>query len=216
MTMMVGFTGAGTNNISEKKTNYGSKIGAGIGIATGIARTFVKRGIIKDLGGNLIISGHSPAVARSSQVLGIALGIGLLAGLGALIGKGVEKIVNIFKKDEPKGVIPGGNPKPTLKVEGDPFEKYRKAPQSVGRKVMTKDGEEYVIHDGHPKTVYKKDKETGELILQSSVYDGSWGKEMSDEDLIVTIKQNQELEKLKKEGQTTYVGSDGKESYIEN
>jgi len=41
-----------------------------------------------------------------------------------------------------------------------------------------------VIISGHPKKVYKRNRDTGKLEFQYSVYDGSWGREMSNEEII--------------------------------
>ncbi len=204
----------GENSKPNKKSNLGAKIGAGVGVAIGAVRAFKKREMINQLGDSLILAGQSRAVANISKVAGVAVGIGLLAAVGSLVGKGVEKLINHLKKDEPKGVLPGGDPNKKPEVEGDPFEKYRKAPQDLTRNVKTKDGEEYVIQDGHPKVIYKKDNKTGKLTYQSAVYDGSWGKEMSDDDLIASMKETEKLAKMKKEGHTTFVNSDGKVSYV--
>ncbi len=198
----VGAVGTGINGVNEanKKSNTGAKIGAGVGFAVGAVRSYLKRDVINELGDSLILSGHSKTMANVSKGLGVVIGLGMLMGVGALVGKGVENLVNHFKKDKQKGVLPGGDPDKKPVVEGDPFEKYRKAPQDLTRSVKTKDGEEYVIQDGHPKVVYKKDNKTGKLTYQSSVYDGSWGKEMSDEDLIASMKEVEKLVKMKKEG----------------
>ena len=51
----------------------------------------------------------------------------------------------------------------------------------------------YVIMNGHPKKVYKKNSETGKLEFQYSVYDGSWGIEMSNEDIIALGQQFNQL-----------------------
>ena len=134
MSMAVSFTGtAGNSQTTNKKNVSGAKIGAGVGFAYGAVRTFMKRDVINQLGDSLVLAGRSKAVANASKGIGIVIGIGVLMGIGALVGKGVEKAVNHFKKDKPKGVIPGGNPKEMPKVEGDPFSKYRVADKNVAK-----------------------------------------------------------------------------------
>ena len=190
MSMTVGGVNSGVNNNPQKKSNIGTKIGAGIGLAVGAVRLYQTRNLINELGDQLILAGQSKAAANAAKGLGAFGAVALFVGVGALVGKGVQKLVNHFKKDkiEPKGVIPGENPNPQPKVEGNPFEKYRADASKLGRTVKTKDKEEYVIFDGHPKKVFKKNPETGELEFKIEVYDGSWGKEASDEAIVELIK----------------------------
>lgn len=198
----------------QKKTGYGAKVGACAGLAAGLARVYVKRGLLNQMNDVFIAAGHSLRSARAAQIVGVGVAIAILTGVGALVGKGVEKVINHFSKNKPKGVMPGKNPKqPIYNEKDETFEKYRKAPM-VMRTINSSEGDEYVIKDGHPKVVYKKDKETGDLVYQSAVYDGSWGKEMPDEDIVNNIKKTAEWQKLKKDGYTTFIGSDGKVSYI--
>ena len=44
-----------------------------------------------------------------------------------------------------------------------------------------------------PKKFTKKNQETGKLDFQYSVYDGSWGNEMSNEDIIALGQQFNQL-----------------------
>lgn len=158
---MVSAVGNNPNYSVKKNSNTGAKIGAGVGLAAGIARTFMKRDVINQLGDSLILRGYSKTVANSSKALGIALGVGLFVGAGALIGKGIQKLVNHFK----------GEKKPEFQLV----------------RTVTKNGQEYVIEDGHPKTVYKKNPKTGELTQLGQVYDGSWGKEIDDDVLVDNV-----------------------------
>ena len=192
MNVSYGVSGVnGVNNQPQKKANYGTKIGAGLGLAAGVARVFQTRGLVSDLSNQMLQAGLPKIITRVSTAVGVALALGLFTGAGALIGKGVQKLVNHFKKDEPKGVIPGKNPNPS-NVKPDPalIEKYGANMKNV-RTVTTKDKEEYVIVDGHPKEVYRKNPETGELEFKTSVCDGSWGPELSDEALIKSIKDTE-------------------------
>ena len=80
-----------------------------------------------------------------------------------------------FTNSVPLGVSNGVNKTP------------QNIPQYVNNALPTvkgKDGEEYVVENGHPKTIYKKNPQTGKLEYVTQVYDGSWGRESSDEDLI--------------------------------
>ena len=92
----------GINNInpgvSNKKSNTGAKIGAAAGIATGVVRTYMVRDAIKTSSELALASGHSKFMVRSSQAVGIAVAVAVMAGVGALIGAGIEKAVKHFKK----------------------------------------------------------------------------------------------------------------------
>lgn len=65
-------------------------------------------------------------------------------------------------------------------------------PRAVNQleEVRTENNEIYVIEQGHPKTVYKKNPQTGDFNYVTQVYDGSWGKEMSNADLIRVLTTN--------------------------
>lgn len=193
---MVANVGLGVvNSQPQKKSNIGTKIGAGLGLAAGVARVIQERGRINEIGDQLIRSGYPKGAATASKLLGIVGAVALMSGVGALIGKGIQKVVNHFQKDKPKGVIPGKNPNPAnVKPDADLIEKYGANAKNI-RTVTTKDKEEYVIINGHPKKIYKKNPETGELEYKNSVYDGSWGPELSDEDLIESVKN---VEKIRK------------------
>lgn len=52
---------------------------------------------------------------------------------------------------------------------------------------------DFIVVNGHPKKVYKKNQETGKLDFQYSVYDGSWGNEMSNKDIIALGQQFNQL-----------------------
>ena len=150
---------------SQNKRDLGAKIGAGAGLAAGIVRAYRSRDAVKSINNEVIYSGVSKSIAKFSNFIGITVFLAITTGVGALVGKVIEKAVNHFKKSKSE------QPK-------DPF-----APRTV----MTKDKEEYVINPGHPKTIYKKNPKTGELEYVTQVYDGSWGKEASDEDLIKVL-----------------------------
>ncbi len=197
---MVTGVGIGANAVQpQKKSNLGTKIGAGVGLATGIVRVIQTKDAIKAMGDRLIMSGYPKGVATASKTLGVVGAVALMAGVGALIGKGVQKVVNHFKKDKPKagGVIPGKNPNPVnVKPDAELIEKYGANNKNI-RTVTTKDNEEYVIINGHPKKVYKKNPETGELEFKSAVYDGSWGPEMPDDELVETLKEQEKILKAR-------------------
>ncbi|MBO6272417.1 hypothetical protein J6O48_06525 [bacterium] len=164
MSMKVNYTGRNTTN---SKNNYstGAKIGAGVGLAAGLARTYAIKDLIKQTYHDSIELGKSKGAAKVGMGLGFAITTGLFIGTGALIGAGVQKLINHYKKDK------------TEQPE-NPLE-----PKTIKTK---KDGE-FLVVKGHPKTVYKKNPETGEFEMVTQVYDGSWGKEISDKDLIKVL-----------------------------
>lgn len=152
---------------TKKNSNLGTKVGAGVGLAAGVVNGYLRRNALDEYCKQMVESGASKNMAKFSKGFGLVAGIAIFTGLGALAGKGVQKLVEHFKKDE-------------AKTPTDPL-----APRTVKTK---KDGE-FVIQPGHPKTVYKKNPQTGELEFVTQVYDGSWGKEMSDKDLIKVLTQ---------------------------
>ncbi len=116
----------------QKKTGYGAKVGACAGLAAGLVRAYIKRDMLNQMNDMYIAAGHSVKGARAAQIVGVGIAVGLMTVLGALIGKGVEKVINHFNKDNPRGVIPGKNPhQPIYYVKDEAFEKYRKAPQDL-------------------------------------------------------------------------------------
>lgn len=91
------------------------------------------------------------------------MALGIFAGVGALVGKGVGKIVNHFRKSDSVADAKPDKEPPTIKVKGEG---------------------EFKVVDGNPRKVYKKDPETGEWKFRTEVYDGSWDKPCSDKDLV--------------------------------
>lgn len=119
-------------NESQKKKGYGAKVGACAGLAAGLVRAYIKRDMLNQMNDMYISAGHSVKGARAAQIVGVGVAIAILTGVGAPIGKGVEKVINHFNKDNPRGVIPGKNPhQPIYYVKDEAFEKYRKAPQDL-------------------------------------------------------------------------------------
>ena len=160
----------------NKKSNLGAKIGAVAGLTISSGTYYfaqknidkvVKKVVTKE---NLskLQSKKISAVLKNTPTKAAALvGIVVATGIGALLGKGVQKLVNNFS-----------NHSKVYKDTGAIF---------CPKPIKGKDGMEYVVMGGHPKTVYRKNPETGKLELITQVYDGSWGKELSDKDLIKTI-----------------------------
>lgn len=84
-----------------KKTSNakkGAMIGAGLGVANSVVSTAMKKDILKGTIEILTQSGISKNKAVASIGAGLALGLALSTGVGALIGGGIGKIVDHFKK----------------------------------------------------------------------------------------------------------------------
>lgn len=97
---MTGINSVNVANSQYKKSNTGAKIGAAAGLATGVVRTYLVRDALKTSAELALANGYSKAFVRSTQFMGIALAIGAMAGVGALIGAGIQKAVNHFKKGD--------------------------------------------------------------------------------------------------------------------
>ena len=86
---------------APKKTSNakkGAMIGAGLGVANSVVSTALKKDIFKGTIEILTQSGISKNKAVASIGAGLALGLALSTVTGALIGGGIGKIVDHFKK----------------------------------------------------------------------------------------------------------------------
>ena len=97
---MTGINSVNVANCQYKKSNTGAKIGAAAGLATGVVRTYLVRDALKTSSELALANGYSKAFVRSTQFMGIALAVGAMAGVGALIGAGIQKAINHFKKGD--------------------------------------------------------------------------------------------------------------------
>lgn len=168
MGMTVNFTGAKTNpnvTTNKKSTKTATYIGAGLGTGWAVRNLVKNRAIVTNVIDNMVLQGVPKGMAKGSAAAGAAMSMALLGTVGALVGKGVGKIINHFRKSDDAAEKPDKEP-PTIKVKGE---------------------SEFKVEPGHPKKVYKKDPETGEWEFQTAVYDGSWGKESSDKELVTNL-----------------------------
>jgi len=165
MGMSVNFIAASNvgkvNNLkSEKNSNLGAKIGATAGSVLIAANMYKSKSLIKT------IYREMPKPASIGTIaFGVAGALAIATGLGALAEKGIKKASAYLKNRK--------------NVDGKPVD------PSAPNTVKTKEGE-FVVEKGHPKKIYKKTAD-GKLEFVTEVYDGSWGKESSDEDLIKVI-----------------------------
>ena len=84
----------------KKSTKTGTLIGAGVGLAYSAANAIKNKGQIPAIIQEAVANGLSKNKAIACIVGGLAIGAALYTGLGAVIGKGVNAIVNHFKKDK--------------------------------------------------------------------------------------------------------------------
>lgn len=84
----------------KKSTKTGTAIGAGIGFAYSAANAIKNKGQIPALIQEAVTNGMTKNKATACIVGGLVLGAALYTCLGALIGKGVNAVVNHFKKDK--------------------------------------------------------------------------------------------------------------------
>ncbi len=126
--------------MGNKKSNAGTKIGAGVGLALGSAWVYMaNKGVDK------FISEKIPQMTKANRkiamVLSAVLGVALVTGLGALIGKGVQKVAQYIISKKQSSVIKTKNGE--FKVEnGHPKTIFRKNPQTREWERM------YQVYDG--------------------------------------------------------------------
>ena len=162
--------------VKNKKSNLGTKIGALAGFTASSAAMYLSRDVfgkgvqkfqeyVKEQNLTKLDAAELSAVTKSAGMIAVVLGLVAATGIGALVGKGISKLVNHFSK---KAIVDKEN------------NTYTYNPKTI----KGKDNQEYYVKHGHPKTLYRKNSETGKFEQVAQVYDGSWGKEMSDEDFV--------------------------------
>jgi len=141
---------------SHKNSNKGAKIGAITGSvvasawAYGALKNFDK--IVKYMPNTIDMK-----VYKQTKVLSAAIFIALATGIGALVGKGAQKLSEYIKS---------------------------KKKENKHNNIVKTDNGEFKVKNGHPKSIYKKNPKTGKWEQICQVYDGSWGKEVPNEDLV--------------------------------
>lgn len=90
----------------SKPSSIGTKIGAGVGAAYCLTAGIKNRKMIPDAINLGNIHGLSKAKSIASLATGMAIGAAAIIGIGALIGKGIGKVVEHFqaKKKAPETV----------------------------------------------------------------------------------------------------------------
>lgn len=74
--------------------------------------------------------------------------------------------------------------------------------------------DDYVVVNGHPKRVYKLDPKTGLATHITDIYDGSWGREMTRDEIIASVERMQNLDKKPRpEGCGVFIDSDGNTTF---
>lgn len=96
----MGGTGAATQTTRKKSTKAATYIGAGTAAAYGIRNLVKNKATLQGTLNELMKSGLSKTATRGLAGAGIAIGIGSLMLVGGLIGKGVGKLINHFRKDD--------------------------------------------------------------------------------------------------------------------
>lgn len=86
---------------APKKTSNakkGAMIGAGLGVANTAASLFKSKGALKEALNTVTQAGLSRNKAIASFAVGTAIGLAVSVGIGSLLGAGIGKIVDHFKK----------------------------------------------------------------------------------------------------------------------
>ena len=86
---------------APKKTSNakkGAMIGAGLGVANTAVRMLKNKSVLKEAFDTLTLAGLSRNKAIASFAVGTAIGLAISVGIGSLLGAGIGKIVDHFKK----------------------------------------------------------------------------------------------------------------------
>ena len=86
---------------APKKTSNakkGAMIGAGLGVANTAVSLFKSKGVLKETLNTVTQAGLSKNKAIASFAVGTAIGLAVSVGIGSLLGAGIGKIVDHFKK----------------------------------------------------------------------------------------------------------------------
>lgn len=99
----VSFSGNTTNINKPKKTSptkRGTMIGAGVGALNSAASIYCARGWYKGAYKGLLESGITKNKSIAMLAFGVVLGCAISVGVGSLIGAGIGKLVEHFKKPD--------------------------------------------------------------------------------------------------------------------
>lgn len=103
----VSFCGASKAGYAEKPTSKakrGARIGATFGVVAGVSRVVKNRSAIKGMIDSVIKLGVPKAKVYCAAGAGAVLGIALVSGIMSLVGAGVGKLVDHFKKPKAEKV----------------------------------------------------------------------------------------------------------------
>lgn len=86
---------------APKKTSNakkGAMVGAGLGVANTAVSLLKNKGVLKEALNTVTQAGLSRNKAIASFAVGTAIGLAVSVGIGSLLGAGIGKIVDHFKK----------------------------------------------------------------------------------------------------------------------